>query len=418
MSRQQQRPFRPPEPYSISRGTVTRIEPYGCFVKLESSPVSGLVHISQLHESRITDVNDVVSLHDEVWVKVMHVDVETITDEDNGRERQRHRVKLSMKYVHQDTGQDLDPDNERLQDDMQRGGGSGRGDNGGGRGNAANGASGGADSQLGRALASNIGMSIAIDPGNLILKGKKSGGGGPAVNSSFNGYELVGEDEGEPEMPAMENNARELAEAAKRPEPAVATRPMGRGRGTTLPAWMTRKDDDDTPPGGRLGSMDSAAMPDSTRDKDHNARIRDKRHGKERHHGGGGEKRDGKRKEKKRSKDHHHRRRGRDRRYSRSRSRSSHRSPSSSPSVASRSRGECRRRSRSRSHRDRHGRQKKRKKHDRHRRRSRGYSRSRSRSRSHSSSREEDSQFANAEEARAIVERFERQRRGDGMAGE
>ena len=61
-----------------------------------SSPTTGLVHISQLHANKTADVNDVVSLdlEDEVWVKVMDVQVESIED-DTGRIRQRHKIKLA-----------------------------------------------------------------------------------------------------------------------------------------------------------------------------------------------------------------------------------------------------------------------------------------------------------------------------------
>ena len=101
---QQQRSsrFQSPELYSITKGIVTRIEPYGCFVKLQDSPISGLVHISQLYSTKVENVTDVVSLDDEVYVKVMDVQVETVEDAESGRTRQRHKVKLSMKYVHQE----------------------------------------------------------------------------------------------------------------------------------------------------------------------------------------------------------------------------------------------------------------------------------------------------------------------------
>lgn len=383
MSYQPRQRFQPPELYSIHRGVVTRIEPYGCFVKLHTaSPISGLVHISQLHANRITDVNDVVSMDMEVWVKVIDVQVENIEDADSGRTRQRHKIKLSMKYVHQDTGEDLDPRNEQLEGDLQRSRGGGGG--GGSRGNAAIDGTSGADSQLGRALASNIGMSSAIDPGSLILKGK----GGAVATTSFNGYALVGEDEGE--MPAEEKKME-----AKSEQPEVV-RPMGRGRGTTLPAWMTRSDPDD-----RLGSMNGAKDSGGSMDKKdndkqgdgHKRNKHDKRHKKERHrnHSRHSSSRKHGKKHKKRK----------DRGRSRSHSYSSY---STSSSVASGSYSRSRSRSserRSRSHR-------KKKSHNKHRSRRREYSRSRSRS---GSPPPEKSDFANVEEARAIMERLERRRR-------
>mmetsp|Transcript_22036 Transcript_22036/g.47920 ORF Transcript_22036/g.47920 Transcript_22036/m.47920 type:complete len:400 (-) Transcript_22036:30-1229(-) len=397
MNQQRQR-FQPPELYSISRGVVSRIEPYGCFVKLESSPISGLVHISQLHANRITDVSDVVSLDDEVWVKVMDVQVESIED-DTGRTRQRHKVKLSMKYVHQDTGQDLDPENEQLEGDMQRstgGGGGGPGGGGGGiRGNAIDG-TGGANSQLGRSLASNIGMSIAIDPGNLILKGKSAAA--VAANTDFNGYALVGEDEGE--APMEKQHAVEV-----KPEPVVVVRSMGRGRGTTLPAWMTRSDPKD-----RLGS--TAGMPDlkeATNEKEDDrkssdnhkkSRKHDKRHRKERHHKYGRHS----------GRKHHKKHKDRKRKDRRGRSRSnSYSSYSSSSSIASRSHSKSRSRSPERRSHSRSHRKKKSHKHGR---------RQRDRSRSHDNGGplHQSSEFTNVEEARAIMERLER-RRKEGQQG-
>jgi len=187
--------FQPPELYSIHQGTVTRIEPYGCFVKLSPSPttsaISGLVHISHLHSNKISDVNDVVNLDDLVFVKVIDVQVEQIESDrgdghggnshNGGGMRQRHKIKLSMKYVHQDTGEDLDKDNLQLEEDMFRTRGGGSKGRGGNSGNPTEDGTYGANSQLGRALASNIGMSSALDPGNLILKGRGRRGIGSVV---------------------------------------------------------------------------------------------------------------------------------------------------------------------------------------------------------------------------------------------
>ena len=67
-------------------------------------------------------------------------------------------------------------------------------------------------------------MAVALDPmtkrSSVVLKidGSKS--------ALINGYALVDDDEGEP--PAT--------------EPPQQVRPMGRGRGTALPAWMTKSD--------------------------------------------------------------------------------------------------------------------------------------------------------------------------------
>ena len=357
---QQRRPrFEPPALYSILRGTVTRIEPYGCFVRLHPatpSPaisISGLVHVSQLYANgRVTNVNDVVSLDDVVWVKVTDVIVESI-DVDGGEDgvggqRRRHKIKLSMKYVDQETGMDVDPDNELLEDDLNRSGG-GRGGGGGGRGfDDDGGGTHGADSALGRALASNIGIGSAIDPGNLILKGKRKG---TNATTDFNGYALVGEDEGEPSPPPVERGDAMVrtgtsSTTATTATTLMTTRPMGRGRGTTLPAWMTRSDDR-PPPEGRLGS--AVGMPRSDDDEEDGRRRRSRSKKKRRLDGdderGGGrnERRDGeekhgggKRRIRSRRSSRADERRGEDRRRGGGRSRRSRSSSSSSSSSSSR----------------------------------------------------------------------------------
>ena len=303
------------------------------------------------------------------------------------------------------TGQDLDPDNENMENDMQRTrGGSGNIN----QGNANDGTH-GANSQLGRALASNIGMSIAVDPGNLVLKGKI--GGGRAAESSFNGYALVGEDEGEPAPPpSVENdNSMMKEEAAKKQqqlEQLAMVRPMGRGRGTTLPAWMTRSD---PPEQDKLGSMNGLPNDNSKESADdddrssrgtdkYRSKKRDKRHRKERHRSSSKKHRKKHHsRDKKKHKDNRHRSR---RRSGRSRS---HSYSSYSSSIAASSRSQySRSRSRSIERSDSHRRHKKKKSHHKHRtNRHREYSRSRSRS-NHSS--------RNDNETRAIMERLERRR--------
>ena len=70
---------------AVYKGTVSRIEAYGAFVKFMSDTKEGLVHISELHTGRINSVTDMVKLDDEVNVKVIGYD--------------RGKVKLSMKGV-------------------------------------------------------------------------------------------------------------------------------------------------------------------------------------------------------------------------------------------------------------------------------------------------------------------------------
>src|SRR5699024_4063911 len=65
----------------IYLGTVKRIEKFGAFVELYKDK-DGLVHISQLQEQRTNKVEDVVTIGDQIMVKVKEID-------------QQDRVKLS-----------------------------------------------------------------------------------------------------------------------------------------------------------------------------------------------------------------------------------------------------------------------------------------------------------------------------------
>ena len=64
-------------------GLVTNITKFGCFVDIGLKE-SGLVHISQLKAGFVSDVNEVVKLHQHITVKVTEVDEE------------RKRIQLTM----------------------------------------------------------------------------------------------------------------------------------------------------------------------------------------------------------------------------------------------------------------------------------------------------------------------------------
>jgi small subunit ribosomal protein S1 len=54
-------------------GTVTRIVPYGAFIKLEDD-LEGLVHIGQISKERIDKVKSVLSVGQEVTARVIKID--------------------------------------------------------------------------------------------------------------------------------------------------------------------------------------------------------------------------------------------------------------------------------------------------------------------------------------------------------
>jgi polyribonucleotide nucleotidyltransferase len=82
-----------PEVGEIYEGKVVKIMDFGAFVNF-FGPRDGLVHISELASKRVAKVNDVVKEGDTVKVKLIGVD-------------DRGKVRLSMKVVDQETGEDL-----------------------------------------------------------------------------------------------------------------------------------------------------------------------------------------------------------------------------------------------------------------------------------------------------------------------
>lgn len=62
-----------PEVGAIYKGKVTRIMSFGAFVEIAPGK-EGLVHISKLDRNRVENVEDVVSIGDEIVVKVMEID--------------------------------------------------------------------------------------------------------------------------------------------------------------------------------------------------------------------------------------------------------------------------------------------------------------------------------------------------------
>ena len=57
----------------IYRGKVVTIKEFGCFVEVFPGK-DGLVHVSELANFRVKQVEDIVKLGDEIWVKCLGVD--------------------------------------------------------------------------------------------------------------------------------------------------------------------------------------------------------------------------------------------------------------------------------------------------------------------------------------------------------
>ena len=82
-----------PELDEIYEGTVVKVVDFGAFVNFFGAK-DGLVHVSELAPRRVAKVGDVVKEGDKVKVKLLGFD-------------QRGKVRLSMKAVDQQTGEDL-----------------------------------------------------------------------------------------------------------------------------------------------------------------------------------------------------------------------------------------------------------------------------------------------------------------------
>ncbi|MGF1561831.1 MAG: polyribonucleotide nucleotidyltransferase [Geminicoccaceae bacterium] len=82
-----------PEVGKIYNGKVVRVVDFGAFVNFLGA-ADGLVHISELKNERVAKVGDVVNEGDEVKVKILAID-------------ERGKVKLSMRVVDQESGEDI-----------------------------------------------------------------------------------------------------------------------------------------------------------------------------------------------------------------------------------------------------------------------------------------------------------------------
>jgi polyribonucleotide nucleotidyltransferase len=94
-----------PEVGHVYDGTVVKVMDFGAFVNFFGSR-DGLVHISQLSSRRVQKTGDVVKEGDKVKVKLLGFD-------------ERGKVRLSMKVVDQQTGEDIEA-KQRAEDEPHR----------------------------------------------------------------------------------------------------------------------------------------------------------------------------------------------------------------------------------------------------------------------------------------------------------
>jgi len=104
-----------PEPGTIYTGKVASIVDFGAFVTFMPGK-DGLVHVSEIRNDRVENVRDVLSEGQEVKVKLVEVD-------------QRGKVRLSMRLVDQETGEEI-PDTRPPREPREGGDRGPRGDRG------------------------------------------------------------------------------------------------------------------------------------------------------------------------------------------------------------------------------------------------------------------------------------------------
>jgi len=85
-----------PEADAIYKGTVVKVVDFGAFVNFFGKK-DGLVHVSQIENRRINHPSDVLKEGQEVWVKLLGFD-------------DRGKVRLAMKMVNQETGEEMAPE--------------------------------------------------------------------------------------------------------------------------------------------------------------------------------------------------------------------------------------------------------------------------------------------------------------------
>jgi len=94
-----------PKLYSIHQGQVSRIQPYGVFVRITGFRKQGLVHKSQMSNGKVEKPEEMVDEGESVYCKVISLDDD--------------KLGLSMKVVNQRTGEDLDKNHVQSSLDAQ-----------------------------------------------------------------------------------------------------------------------------------------------------------------------------------------------------------------------------------------------------------------------------------------------------------
>lgn len=97
-----------PALYSVFQGQVASVKEYGVFVKIPGGSRQGLVHKSQISQSKVDDPSEMFARGEMIYCKVISI-------QEDGE-----KIGLAMKTVNQTTGQDQDPNNIELSQDEKR----------------------------------------------------------------------------------------------------------------------------------------------------------------------------------------------------------------------------------------------------------------------------------------------------------
>lgn len=91
----------------IFLGEIASVQNYGAFIRIPGCSVQGLIHKSQVSSAHVDNVAEILQKGERVWCKIISIG-------DDGK------IGLSMKYVNQGSGTDLDPNGVELQRDLQK----------------------------------------------------------------------------------------------------------------------------------------------------------------------------------------------------------------------------------------------------------------------------------------------------------
>lgn len=92
----------------ILEGKVTGIQPYGAFVALDEE-IQGLVHISEVTHGYVKDINDHLTVGDEVNVKILNVD------------EANNKVSLSIRATEEAPKKSSKPSKNKAQEESNAG---------------------------------------------------------------------------------------------------------------------------------------------------------------------------------------------------------------------------------------------------------------------------------------------------------